>query len=119
MQQLPAQVIVNETFDYADTTALLAKWGSPTGLTLDASAGNPAPEAAYDGSAVAHSWIGSTFSLIPTDAAPVVLTADLWYTGKENQRNTVGLRNGANPLFEMGFYNQSSVSVLLTHLVRP
>ncbi len=99
-----ATVYVNETFDYADTAALSVNWGSPTGLSLDsASAG------AHDGAASAHTWTGSSFSIAPTDDEPLVLTADLWYTGTAGQRNTVGLRNGANPLFEMGFYNDGTV----------
>jgi hypothetical protein len=34
-----------------------------------------------------------------------VLTADIWSSGAASQRNTVGFRTGANPLFEMGMYN--------------
>jgi hypothetical protein len=107
-----AQVFVNETFDYANDAALQAKWNNPNGMSLNLGAGNPLPAGAHNGTNSAHTWTGSAFSLTPTDAAPVVLTADLWYSGAINQRNTVGLRTGANPLFEMGFYNQAAANGL-------
>lgn len=99
-------VILNETFDYANLAALQANWGSTIGLGLDLVGGNPSPSATHDGSATIHSWIGnSTLSITPTDLHPIVLTADIWDSGAGNQRNTIGLRTGANPLFEMGMYN--------------
>jgi len=105
-----AAVIINDTFDYADLPALQAAWGSNAGLSLDLTAGNGAPSAAHSGDATVH--ISTTaFSLIPTNAEPIRLTADLWYSGTSNQRNTVGLRNGANPLFEVGFYNSGGVGL--------
>ncbi|HEX5218638.1 MAG TPA: PEP-CTERM sorting domain-containing protein [Verrucomicrobiae bacterium] len=104
---IQAQVYVNETFDYPDTATLLTKWNNSTGLSLDTASGNPAPAGAHSGTATAHTWIGSSFSITPTDASPLILSADLWYSGNNNQRNTVGLRTGTNPLFEMGFYNQA------------
>ncbi len=104
----PAQVYVNETFDYADTAALLTKWNTALGLSLDSVNGNPPSAAAHNGGAAAHSWIGPAFSLTPTDANPIILSADVWYSGNNNQRNTIGLRTGASPLFEMGFYNQTT-----------
>jgi hypothetical protein len=103
-----AQVLVNETFDYADTAALLTKWNNASGLSLDPLNGHPGSAGAHGGTAAVHSWIGSSFSVTPTDAAPLILSADLWYSGNNNQRNTIGLRTGSNPLFEMGFYNQAS-----------
>lgn len=105
------QIYVNETFDYADDAALQAKWSNPTGLTLDLGAGNSAPSAIHSGAATVHNWTGSTFSITPTDAMPLILSGDVWYSGVGNQRNTIGLRTGANPLFEMGFYNSGAVGL--------
>lgn len=102
-----AQLYVNETFDYPDTAALQTKWSNPTGLSLDTTSGNPLPAGAHSGANTFHQWTGSTFSITPTDASPLVLSGDVWYSGSNNQRNTIGLRTGANPLFEMGFYNSS------------
>ncbi|MGV3773232.1 MAG: hypothetical protein ACO1QB_10055 [Verrucomicrobiales bacterium] len=102
---LSAQTIVNETFNYADTTALQANWNNPNGLTLDSGNGVPSPSASHSGVNAAHSWTGSTLSILPSDATPILLSADLYYTGASAQRNTVGLRTGADPLFEIGFYN--------------
>ncbi len=101
-----ATVILNETFDYADLAALQANWGVTAGLGLDLVGGNPAPSATHSGVNTIHSWVGNgTFSIAPTDVNPIVLTADIWDSGAGNQRNTIGLRTGANPLFEMGMYN--------------
>jgi len=100
-----AQVIVNETFDYPTLAALQANWGALSGLGLDTAGGQPAPSGTHNGAAQAHVWVGSTFSIIPTDANPLVLTADIWDSGAGNQRNTIGLRGGPFPLFEMGMYN--------------
>lgn len=102
-----AQVYVNETFDYPDTATLLTKWNTASGLSLDPVNGHPGSAGAHSGAATAHSWIGSSFSITPTDNAPLILSADLWYSGSVNQRNTIGLRTGSNPLFEMGFYNNA------------
>ena len=99
-------VILNETFDYADLAALQANWGTTAGLGLDLAGGNPSPSATHSGAATIHSWVGNaTLSLTPTDLHPIVLTADILDSGIDNQRNTIGLRTGANPLFEMGMYN--------------
>ncbi len=101
-----ATLIVNEDFEgYADTTAMQANWGG-TGLgTLDNGFGNPGQSAAHPGGAV-NSWQGSAFSLTPAAGAEIVLTADIYDDGTSaNERMTVGLRNGATPLFEMGHYN--------------
>jgi len=101
-----AQVILDEHFDYADLTALQAVWGSTAGLGLDLAGGNPLPSATHDGSATTHNWVGNgTFSITPTDLNPIIFTADIYDTGTGNQRNTVGLRGGPFPLFEMGMYN--------------
>jgi hypothetical protein len=99
-------VILNETFGYADLAALQANWGATAGLGLDTTGGNPTPSATHDGSATIHSWVGNgTFSITPTDLNPIVFAADIWDSGTGNQRNTVGLRGGPFPLFEMGMYN--------------
>jgi PEP-CTERM motif len=101
-----ATVILNEPFNYADLAALQANWGATAGLGLDLVGGNPSPSATHSGANTIHSWVGNgTFSITPTDANPIVFTADIWDSGTGNQRNTVGLRTGANPLFEMGMYN--------------
>src|SRR5688572_17026718 len=99
VQNVSALVIFSDHFDYANDTALQAAW-SGTGITLDLTNGLAAPSAIHNGSAAVHQPIGLTFNLTPTDAIPVVLRADIFNTGAGNQRNSVGLRTGANPLFE-------------------
>lgn len=104
-----AQVLVNETFDsYATTAQMQANWGAAGLGTLDTAMGNPGNSAAHPGGAV-NSWVGGPISLIPTASQWIRLTADIYDDGtSNNERITVGLRNGANPLFEMGHYNSSS-----------
>lgn len=98
-----AQVFVDEQFNYADQAALDANWnlsGNST-LTLDPVAGtarNPGT------GTTANIWDGSTFTLDPSDAAPIRLTGDIISDGAVGSVTTIGLRNGANPLFEMGLY---------------
>jgi hypothetical protein len=99
-----AQVLVNETFSYGSLADMQLNWGTNAALTLDTTLGNPSPSAAHSGAAVVSTWRGSTFSITPTDANPIQLTADIYSTGIADQSNTVGLRTGANPLFEMGMY---------------
>lgn len=99
---------VNETFEsYADTAAMELNW-TPAGLgELVTTNGNPGQSAWHPGGQV-DTWIGSSFSLLPNPSGAVVLKADIYDPGDTGlQRNTVGLRNGANPLFEMGHYNSS------------
>jgi hypothetical protein len=99
-------VVVNDDFEsYADTAAMQANWGATGAGTLDTTLGNPGQSALHPGGTV-NTWIGSTLSLTPTDEAPLVLTADIYDDGTPT-RNTVGFRNGANPLFEMGHYNET------------
>lgn len=103
---ISAAIVVSEDFEsYADTAAMQANWGS-TGLgTLNTSVGNPGQSASHAGGTV-NSWIGSSFSLIPTATESLFLTADIFDdAANQNKRMTVGLRNGANPLFEMGHFN--------------
>ena len=105
-----SQVIVNEPFDYADDTALAQNWTmgttpSPSPLTLNTTVGNPSPSVNNPGTSTAvNRWTASTFSLTPTDTNPIRLTADIISDGAVGSVTTVGLRTGANPLFEMGLY---------------
>ncbi|OQB91426.1 MAG: hypothetical protein BWX84_01392 [Verrucomicrobia bacterium ADurb.Bin118] len=102
------QVLVNETFEsYADTAAMRLNWDSDGLGTLDTDFGNPGQSATHPGGTV-NTWIGSSFSLLPSSGT-IVLKADIYDPGTGSaQRNTVGLRNGADPLFEMGHYNAQS-----------
>lgn len=104
-----AQVLVNEDFEsYADTTAMQANWdGGGVGVLVNTN-GNPGQSAYHPGGTV-NSWVGSAISVTPTATQNIVLTADIYDDGTSaNERLTVGLRNGANPLFEMGHYNGTS-----------
>lgn len=101
-------VYVAETFEgYGSTAEMQANWGS-TGLgTLDTTRGNPGKSAFHPGGAV-NSWTGPGFSLLPDANTYVMLTADIYDDGtSQNERISVGLRNGANPLLEMGHYNNT------------
>ncbi|GAB5403124.1 MAG: hypothetical protein Aurels2KO_13550 [Aureliella sp.] len=99
-------VVVNETFDgYSDTAAMQVNWGASGAATLNVGVGNGGNSALHPGGVV-NSWIGSAISLTPTATESIVLSADIFDDGTSaNERLTVGLRNGANPLFEMGHYN--------------
>ena len=104
-----AAVVVSEGFEgYADTAAMQANWNN-TGLgTLGVGNGNPGNSAEHLGGTV-NSWIGSSFSLTPSATESLVLSADIFDDGTStNERMTVGLRNNANPLFEMGHYNSTT-----------
>ena len=103
-----AQVIVNETFDYADQAALDVNWNFGTSpLSLNTGVGNPSPSVNNPGTTTgANIWAGSTFSLTPTDASPIRITGDIISDGLAGSVTTIGLRTGANPLFEMGLYRQ-------------
>ncbi|QDU57554.1 hypothetical protein [Aeoliella mucimassa] len=107
-RSLNAATIVMEDFEtYADTAAMQANWGVNETATLDTVTGNPGQSASHTGGAVS-SW-QSAFSLTPTADESIVLTADIYDDGTSiNERMTVGLRNGANPLFEMGHYNSGA-----------
>lgn len=100
-----AQVLIDETFDYADTPAMLANW-SGGAATLDAGFGNFAPSA-FHPSGTVNSWTGS-LSLDPA-VSPFVLRADIYDDGTPGMQ-TVGFRQagGADPLFEMGHYDFQS-----------
>lgn len=101
-----AQIIVNETFEsYSTTAQMQANWGSAGAGVLVTTNGNPGNSAWHPGGAV-NSWMGSSFSISPSALQTIVLAADIYDSNVGSaQRNTVGLRNGANPLFEMGHYN--------------
>ncbi|QDT07753.1 hypothetical protein K227x_61810 [Rubripirellula lacrimiformis] len=101
-----AAIVVSDNFDgYADTAAMQVNWGASGAGSLDTTTGNGGQSAAHPGGTV-NSWIGSSFALTPTATQAIVLTADLYDDAtSQNERLSVGLRNGANPLFEMGHYN--------------
>lgn len=101
-----ATILVDEDFEsYADTAAMQVNWGAAGAGSLDTTTGNPGQSALHPGGAV-NSWAGSAISVIPSDTDKLVLTADIYDDGTPS-RNTVGLRNGATPLFEMGHYNST------------
>lgn len=104
-----AAVVVNEGFEsYASTAAMQANWGNAGLGTLGTGNGNPGNSAEHPGGVV-NSWVGSVFSLTPSSTESIRLTADIFDDGtSSNERITVGLRNGANPLFEMGHYNSTA-----------
>jgi hypothetical protein len=101
-----AQYIVNEDFEsYSTTAQMQANWGSAGLGVLVSTNGNPGNSAYHPGGAV-NIWSGSTFSLAVNASQNVVLTADIFDSAVGSaQRDMLGLRNGANPLFEMGHYN--------------
>lgn len=101
-----AQVLVDEDFESG-----IGNWTLGTGGSLDTEFGNPGQSGAHDGSASIHSWAGSSLSVMPTDENPVVLSADIYDSGAASQRNTLGFRTGADPLFEMGQYLTSGYAV--------
>lgn len=90
-----AQVIVNEDFEGG-----FGNWGAGNG-TLDTGFGNPGSSVQHPGGTV-NEWTGSTFSLSPTNGA-ITLTGDI-HDGGAAGSNTIGLRGGPFPLFEMGHY---------------
>lgn len=100
------QVYVDEQFNYANDTELAQNWTLGTSpLTINSGTGNPAPAVNNPGSSTSPNiWSGSTFSLTPTDANPIRLTGDIISDGAAGTVTTIGLRTGANPLFEMGLY---------------
>jgi len=101
-----AQVIINETFEsYANTLAMQATWVGTLG-TLDPSFGNLGQSAFHPGGTV-NSFTG--FSIAPSGTQYIKLSADIYDDATSaNKRITVGLRTGADPLFEMGMYNSPS-----------
>ena len=102
-----AQVIVSEQFSYATQAELDANWSRPAGnnnvLTLDPGTGTASIPGTGSNPNI---WSGSTFSLTPSDASPIRLTADISAPGNAGTVGTIGLRQsgGINPLFEMGLY---------------
>lgn len=125
-----AAIVVSENFEtYADTAAMQANWGAGAG-TLDTTFGNGGQSAAHLGGprlvggvtigGSVNIWQGSAFSLTPSATQNIVLTADLYDDAtSQGKRLSVGLRTGANPLFEMGHWNTPTehyfVRVLGTH----
>ena len=104
-----ANVVVSENFDsYTSTLEMQANWSAGAGA-LAIGQGNGGGNAASHPGGTVNSWIGSSFSLLPSDSQPIIFSADIFDDGASaNKRMTVGLRNGADPLFEMGFYNSPS-----------
>lgn len=98
-----AQIIVDEQFNYADQPSLTNNWtmGANNPLTLNVGSGNASIAATGINP---NLWRGSTFSLTPSDVAPIRLTGDITAPGTVGSVGTIGLRTGANPLFEMGLY---------------
>jgi hypothetical protein len=100
--------IVNETFDtYADTAAMKAVWGGTGNLgTLDTTLSySPNNSAAHPGGTV-NIYQPGIGTVTPTATKDLVLSAKIYDNALvANDRITVGLRTGANPLFEMGRYN--------------
>ncbi len=105
---LHGQTIVSEPFNYADTAAMDANWILGGG-SLDAAFGNPGPSGFHDRSvSTAPNVWRDGFSILPTAANPLVLTADIHYNGLGTQANTIGLRSGnttSDHILELGFYS--------------
>ena len=115
-----AQILIDENFDsYNDDFDMEANWelGDGTLATVfgntsmdgfDNSANQPIFQPSFTASNIT-SWIGTSISAIPSATQNVVLTADIYDDGlSSNERATIGFRSGANPLFEMGHYNNPS-----------
>ncbi|QDU35243.1 hypothetical protein KS4_33240 [Poriferisphaera corsica] len=103
-----AAVIVEDNFDsYSDTAAMQAVWG-------DAGLGTLVDATTVGGSGNAMSHNGGQVNsialdnLAPTASTNVVLSGTYYDDGVGNKRISIGLRNGANPLFEFGIYNNPS-----------
>ena len=105
IQNVSAQMIVNEDFEsYADTAAMLANWSGGPGVLVSTN-GNTGNSAYHLGGTV-NNWAGSAISLTPSSSESIILRADIYDDASSAVgRMTVGLRNGADPLFEMGHYN--------------
>jgi hypothetical protein len=103
-----ATLIVNETFDtYADTAAMKAVWGGTGNLgTLDTTLSySPNNSAAHPGGTI-NTYLPGIGTVTPTASLDLVLSAKIYDNALvANDRITVGLRTGANPLFEMGRHN--------------
>lgn len=100
-----AQLIVNETFEsYANTAAMQTTWGGVGALGVLVTTNGNLGQSAYHPGGIVNSFTG--FSISPSASQYIKLSADIYDDGlSANKRITVGLRNGANPLFEMGMYN--------------
>lgn len=103
-------ILYQDDFEsYADQPALDAVWnagggqGGAGGVLVPAGSGgtNPTQAMFHNGGAPAIVAINAT----ATDAQPLLLDFDYWDFDLTGGRLTVGMRNGANPLFEFGEYN--------------
>lgn len=108
----PAAIAVDTFETYSSDAELQAAWPGNAAATLSTTLGNPGQSAFHPGGAVNS----QTFTPVsPTDAVPLVLTADIYDDGTDlvagdgdaEKRMTVGLRNTATVenLVEMGMYD--------------
>jgi hypothetical protein len=107
--QLPAQILVNESFEgYTTTAQMQANWGASGPGVLVSTNGYTGNSAFHPGGTV-NGWVGSSLSVKPDATKYVTLSADIYDSNVGGlQRETVGLRFGSSPLFEMGHYNTSN-----------
>ncbi len=103
MAPLTAAVVFEDNFEsYADTAAFQAVWGNAGLGTLDTVAGNPGQSAAHPGGTV-NSRSFTPFT--PTATEHLRLTGQIFDDGLNNtKRLSIGLRNGAANIIEMGLY---------------
>jgi hypothetical protein len=101
-----ATIIMSENFDsYADTAAMSAVWTGTVGTLSNTLSYSPNNSAAHPGGAV-RIYAPGIGTATPTATQNLVLTAKIYDDALvANDRITVGLRTGANPLFEMGRHN--------------
>ena len=107
-------VVFSDDFDsYADTAAMLAPgaWGDEgvpaAGTALSIGFGNPVNSAWHPGGAVMGHDLPNLF---PSDADPIVYSADIYVQEGTGKRLSVGLRDNGdgsslNSIIEMGLYN--------------
>jgi len=99
-----AQVVVHEDFEgYADTAAMQIVWGT-NGLGRIDAVPHELGKAAYHPGGKANVLRG--FEVQATSKQDVVLTADIYDFGTNaNKRISVGLRNSAKAILELGCFN--------------
>lgn len=98
------QVVVHEDFEgYADTAAMQAVWGT-NGLGRMDAVPHESGKAVYHPGGKANVLRG--FEVQATSKQDVVLTADIYDFGTNaNKRISVGLRNSAKAILELGCFN--------------
>ena len=109
-----AAVIFEDNFDsYTVIGDMTANWSaaSTASLVSDDNGGNAV---LMDGTAPSfdanNTAIHTITELKPTASESIKITGRIFDDGKSNKRSTIGLRNGATPLFEMGRYNSTGVT---------